>query len=403
MRMNRTEWTVVRALLALALAVPIFALPIAAAAQAFRTEAQAAYVVDRNTGQVLLAHNADVPLPPASMSKMMTLLIAFEAIADGRLTLDTRLPVSQHAMDYGGSTMFLNTSDRPTVEELILGVVVVSGNDASTVLAEALSPDGTEAGFARVATERARELGMAQTHLLNANGWPAAGHVMSMRDLVVLAERIIAEHPDFYRYFAITEFDYADRSPANRFNRNPLLGLDIGADGLKTGQTQEAGYGLTGSAVQGGRRVTFAITGLPDAAARSREAERILNWAFRQFVEREAAAAGVEVARARVFMGAARDVGLAPADRLTVLTPAGADGAVAAEVSYTGPIAAPIAKGDVLAELVLRPGGEDGAVRRVPLVATEDVAQGGPVVRLATAARDLLRRALGPRPDPADG
>jgi len=194
-------------------------------AQAFETEATGAYVIDHNTGQVLLAHNADVPLPPASMSKLMTLLMTFEALAQGRLTLETRLPVSQNAMDYGGSTMFLNTQDRPTVEDLIRGVIVVSGNDASAVLAEALSPDGTEDGFARIATERARELGMMQTTIRNSNGWPAPGHVMSMRDLGILAEEIITAHPTYYPYFAETEFDYEGRSPANRFNRNPILGM----------------------------------------------------------------------------------------------------------------------------------------------------------------------------------
>ncbi len=371
--------------------------------QGFQTEAEAAYVIDHNTGQVLLAHNADIPLPPASMSKLMTLLMTFEAIADGRLTLETRLPVSQAAMDYGGSTMFLNTSDRPTVEELILGVIVVSGNDASAVLAEALSPDGTEAGFANLATERARQLGMAQTTLRNSNGWPAAGHVMSMRDLGILAEEIITEHADLYRYFAVTEFDYEDRAPANRFNRNPILGMGIGADGLKTGHTQEAGYGLVGSAVQGTRRVTFVITGLPSSEARSRESERILSWAFRQFVEREVVTEGVEVTRAPVFMGAGDSVGLAPAESLNLLVPVAIEAGLDAELTYTGPIAAPVTQGDVLGEMVIRMGEEDGAEYRIPLVATETVEQGGLRVRLMTAARDVMHQVFGPPPSPAGG
>jgi D-alanyl-D-alanine carboxypeptidase (penicillin-binding protein 5/6) len=267
-------------------------------ARAFETQAGSAWVIDHNTGQVLLSHNADVPLPPASMSKLMTLLMTFEALDDGRLSLDTRLPVSEHAMSFGGSTMFLTTSDRPTVEELIRGVIIVSGNDASVVLGEALSPDGTEAGFARIATDRARQLGMDETTLMNASGWPAEGHVMSMHDLGILAERIITEHPEYYTYFAETEFDYEDRAPANRFNRNPILGMGIGADGLKTGHTQEAGYGLVGSAVQGDRRITFVISGLDSAEARARESERIVNWAFRQFVMEEVATQGIEIARA---------------------------------------------------------------------------------------------------------
>src|SRR6056297_498171 len=363
-------------------------------AQAFETEATGAYVIDHNTGQVLLAHNADVPLPPASMSKLMTLLMTFEALAQGRLTLETRLPVSQNAMDYGGSTMFLNTQDRPTVEDLIRGIIVVSGNDASVVLAEALSPDGTEEGFARIATQRARELGMDQTTLRNASGWPAAGHVMSMRDLGILAEEIITEHPVLYRYFAETEFDYEDRAPANRFNRNPILGMGIGADGLKTGHTQEAGYGLVGSAVQGDRRVTFVISGLTSAEARARESERIINWAFRQFVMEEIAREGTEIARAPVFMGMEQTVGLAPAESVEMLVPALLDPEITADITYVSPLPAPITAGDVVGELVIHQGVRD-VTRTVPLVATGDVERGGLAVRLRTATGLLMERVTG--------
>jgi D-alanyl-D-alanine carboxypeptidase (penicillin-binding protein 5/6) len=367
-----------------------------AQAQAFVTEARAAYVIDHNTGQVLLSHNADLPLPPASMSKLMTVLMAFEAIQQGRLTLDTRVPVSAHAMSFGGSTMFLNTQDRPTVEDLIRGIIVVSGNDAAVALGEALSPDGTEEGFARIATQRARELGMEQTTLRNASGWPAAGHVMSMRDLGILAEELITEHPTLYTYFAETEFDYENRAPANRFNRNPILRLGIGADGLKTGHTQEAGYGLVGSAVQGDRRVTFVITGLPSSEARSRESERILNWAFRQFVQREVVTEGIELARAPVFMGGALDVGMAPAESLSMLVPAFEEADLNAEVTYTAPFMAPISEGDQLGELVVQLG--DGEQHVIRMLATESVAQGGLRIRFSTALRDVIYRVLGPPP-----
>lgn len=375
-----------------------------ALSQAYQTEATAAYVIDHGTGQVLFSQDAEVPLPPASMSKLMVLLTTFEALDEGRLSLDTRLPVSEHAMSFGGSTMFLNTADRPTVEDLIRGVIIVSGNDASVALAEALSPDGTEAGWARIATERARALGMNQTTLMNASGWPAPGHVMSMRDLGILAERIITEHPQYYRYFSETEFDYENRSPANRFNRNPLLGLGIGADGLKTGHTSEAGYGLVGSAVQGTRRVTFVITGLPSAEARAREAERITTWALRQFVERQVVTSGTEMARAPVFMGAAADVGMAPATDLTLLLPASGATDLAAEITYTAPFPAPVAAGDQLGEMVVRMGeGADAIEHRIPMLATEDVAQGGIGTRLGTATRDVLHRLIGPPPTVVGG
>jgi D-alanyl-D-alanine carboxypeptidase (penicillin-binding protein 5/6) len=363
-------------------------------ARAFETQAGSAWVIDHNTGQVLLSHNADVPLPPASMSKLMTLLMTFEALDDGRLSLDTRLPVSEHAMSFGGSTMFLTTSDRPTVEELIRGVIIVSGNDASVVLGEALSPDGTEAGFARIATDRARQLGMDETTLMNASGWPAEGHVMSMHDLGILAERIITEHPEYYTYFAETEFDYEGRAPANRFNRNPILGMGIGADGLKTGHTQEAGYGLVGSAVQGDRRITFVISGLDSAEARARESERIVNWAFRQFVMEEVATQGIEIARAPVFMGTEDSVGLAPAESVEMLVPALLDPEITAEITYVSPLPAPVAAGDVVGELTIHQGVRDVS-RTVPLVATGDVARGGLIVRLRTATALLLDQTLG--------
>lgn len=371
----------------------------AAQASAFETAARSAWVIDHNTGQVLLSHNAEVPLPPASMSKLMTLLMTFEALDDGRLTLDTRLPVSAHAMSFGGSTMFLTTADRPTVEELIRGVVVVSGNDASVVLGEALSPDGTEAGFGRIATQRARQLGMDETTLVNASGWPAEGHLMSTHDLGILAERIITEHPEYYTYFAGTEFDYENRAPANRFNRNPILGMGIGADGLKTGHTEEAGYGLVGSAVQGDRRVTFVISGLDTAEERARESERILNWAFRQFVMEEVVTARVDVARAPVFMGARDSVGLAPAESVEMLVPALLDPEITAEISYDSPLPAPISAGDVVGELVIHQGVRDVS-QSVPLVATEDIARGGLQVRVRTAAARVLEQVIGRGDEP---
>ena len=175
------------------LAAPLILIVGALPALAFDTQARAAYVLDQSTGTVLLSKNAEEPLPPASMSKLMTLYVAFEAIRDGRLTLDERLPVSSHAMSYGGSTMFLDTQDKVRVEDLLRGIIVLSGNDACAVIAEALSPDGTEAGFARYMTRRAQQLGMEHSTFMNSNGWPQAGHRMSVQDLAILANRIITD------------------------------------------------------------------------------------------------------------------------------------------------------------------------------------------------------------------
>ncbi|MEJ6391967.1 D-alanyl-D-alanine carboxypeptidase family protein [Gymnodinialimonas sp. 2305UL16-5] len=382
-----------RAAATLIAAVFVFA-PLPVSAQGFQTQARAAYIYDHGSGQVLFAQNADEALPPASMSKLMTLLMTFEALRDGRLTLETRLPVSEHAMSFGGSTMFLNTQDRPTVEELVRGVVIVSGNDASVVLGEALSPDGTEAGFAEMMTQRARQLGMMNSTFVNASGWPADGHRMSMRDLGILAVRLIEEFPEYYVYFAETEFDYEERSPANRFNRNPLLGMGIGADGLKTGHTNEAGFGLVGSAVQGDRRVTFVITGLASSEARATEAERIVNWGFRQFVMRDVVEAGIEIAQAPVFLGETTSVGLAPSEGIEMLIPALLDPEIEATLTYSAPISAPVAEGTVVGELHVVQA-VHGFEARVPVVTMADVARGGPMVRLGAAWSDVIGRVAG--------
>ncbi|CTQ50857.1 D-alanyl-D-alanine carboxypeptidase family protein [Jannaschia donghaensis] len=362
-------------------------------AQEFQTQAGSAVVLDHNTSQVLLSKNAEVPLPPASMSKLMTLNMTFEALEDGRLTLESVLPVSQHAASYGGSTMFLDSRDRVSVEDLIRGVVVLSGNDATTVLAEALSPDGTEDGFSQMMTDRARELGMEQSVFRNSNGWPAPGHVMSMKDLSILAERLITEFPQYYPYFAEREFEFDGRSPSNRFNRNPLLTLDIGADGLKTGHTQEAGYGLVGSAVQGDRRVTFVISGLPSETARAEESERIVNWAFRQFAEVEMLADRSAVMQADVFMGEQSVVGLVPEDSVILLLPVTGRAPVSGDITFDGPVQAPVTAGDRLATLTLSHPGVPPV--EVPLVAESDVTRAGPLRRIQIAGSRVAGEVLG--------
>jgi D-alanyl-D-alanine carboxypeptidase (penicillin-binding protein 5/6) len=363
-------------------------LAILPAAAQFNTQARAAYVIDHTTGTVLMSKDADVPLPPASMSKLMTLNMVFEALADGRMRLDDRLPVTQHAMDYKGSTMFLNTSDRVRVEDLIRGVIVLSGNDASAVLAEALSPDGTEAGFAQMMTARAKELGMNNSHFTNSNGWPQAGHRMSVHDLAILSNRLITEFPTFYPLFSETEFLFDGRAPQNKNNRNPLLKLGIGVDGLKTGHTKEAGYGLVGSAKQGNRRIVFVITGLQSEAARAKESERIVNWAFRQFVEKKIVPKGHRVAEADVWLGQASRVGLVAPKDLLLLVPALSKDALDTSISYQSPIEAPIKAGQQLAELVIKRDGMPEA--RMPLVADRDIARGGFLPRMRTAAKLLF-------------
>ena len=355
-------------------------------ARAFETRANAAWVYDVGTHAVLMQKNADQAVPPASMSKLMTVNMLFEALQDGRVTMDTTFGVSARAHAMGGSTMFLNEQDRPTVRELIQGIIVNSGNDACVVVAEGLA--GSEDAFAAQMTERAKALGMTQSNFANASGWPDPNHRMSMHDLGIVALRLIEDFPEEYKVFSETEYNYKDRAPDNRFNRNPLLKLDIGADGLKTGHTEEAGYGLVGSAVQGDRRVIVVISGLASEKERSEEAESLVNWAFRQFAQKTVAKAGVRVAEANVWMGDAPTVGLVPAKDVRILVPALVQDTMTAEVVYAGPLSAPLNAGDPVATLVVHV--PDLPDVEVPLVAEADVGKGGFVKRLTTAARSLF-------------
>ncbi len=380
----------IRRLIGATLAGTFLALP----AFGFDTAARSAWVYDMTTHTVLMDKNGNTPVPPASMSKLMTINMLFEALRDGRVTMDTTFGVSARATEMtarGGSTMYLQEGDRPTVNDLIHGMIVNSGNDACIVVAEGLA--GSEEAFAAQMTARARDLGMEHSNFANSSGWPDPAHRMSMKDLGLLARRLIEEFPEYYPIFAETSYNYKDRAPANASNRNPLLKLGIGADGLKTGHTSEAGYGLVGSVQQGERRIIFAFAGTDSDKARADEAEKITSWAFRQFALKTMAKGGVRLAEAPVHLGDATTVGLVPAADLRLLVPAIGQDKITAEVIYSGPITAPIAKGSPLGELVVTV--PDLGEQRIPLVAESDVAKGGFMVRLKTAARVLQERYLG--------
>mgnify|MGYP001292552500 CR=1 FL=1 len=365
-------------------------LSLSAPVQAFETNAQTAWVYDVATGTVLMEKNADQQISPASMSKLMTIYMLFEALREGRVQMDTRLPVSTKARQMQGSTMFLNEQDRPTVDELIKGIIVLSGNDACVVVAEGLS--GTEAAFARQMTQKGKEIGLTNSVFTNSSGWPDPDHLMTARDLGTLAVRLIRDFPELYKNFAIREFGFDGRAPANRFNRNPLLSLGIGADGLKTGHTQEAGYGLVGSAVQNGRRVVFVITGLSGESARAEEAERIVNWSFRQFTMKKLVPAGETVVEAPVWLGTQDRLGLTTNEGVNVLIPAGAQDSVKVEAVYDSPIPAPIAKGDEVGRLVVTvPGAKDAVT---PLIAAQDVPAAGFMGRMKGAVTRLGNKAV---------
>lgn len=364
---------------------------LAVQSQAFETNARAAFVYDLNTSTVLMDKDADRPMPPASMSKLMTLNMVFEALRDGRITLETRFNVSQRASDMGGSTMFLDQTDRPTVEELIKGIIVLSGNDACVAIAEGLA--GTEEAFAQQMNQRAKALGMENSTFANASGWPHPNQRMSMRDLGLLAIRLLTEFPEYYGYFSLTEFPWDGRAPANRFNRNPLLPLGIGADGLKTGHTNEAGYGLVGSARQGNRRIIFVITGLNTEKGRAEEAERIVNWAFRQFVERTVVKKNRHFADVPVWLGEAERVGLVAAEDVSMLIPGLVQGQIPGKIRYRSPIQAPVEKGQILGEMEITVPGMPPET--VALLADADVPEGGFMPRVRTAARILISQLVG--------
>ena len=357
-------------------------------AYSFDTKARAAYVIDLTSGTVLLSKNADLPLPPASMSKLMTLYMTFEFIKSGKLGLDEKLPVSKSAANYTGSTMFLDPTDRVAVIDLIKGIIVLSGNDACAVLAEALSPDGTEAGFAKLMTQRAKQLGLKNSTFKNSNGWPAAGHRMSAQDLGLLAERLITDFPEYYPMFAQQTYEFDGRAPANTRNRNPLLSLDIGADGLKTGHTEEAGYGLVGSAKQNDRRIIFVLSGLGSLEDRAQEAETIVNWAFRQFVMKNYGKSGEEIGKAKVWNGKSKKVGLILEDDLNVMLPVLSSSEPSFSIEYIAPLKAPLNKGDPVAELVIK--SQDLPETRKALVVDSSIPAGGFFVQIRTAGEYLF-------------
>ncbi len=357
-------------------------------ALSFETSAKAAYILDQTTGTVLLEKNANQPLPPASMSKLMTLYMAFEYIDQGRLKLKEKLPVSDAAVKYRGSTMFLNTSDRVSVEDLLRGIIVLSGNDACVVLAEALSPDGTEKGFAELMTKRAKKMGMLNSVFANSNGWPHPRHKMSVKDLAILANKIVTDFPEYYSMFAEDTFEFDGRAAANTRNRNPLLGLGIGADGLKTGHTSEAGYGLVGSALQAERRVIFVITGLRSQSVRADEAEAIVNWAFRQFTEKQYGEKNDVIGFAPVWNGASPQVGLALAEDLDLLVPVFDNEDINFSAEIKTPIKAPLSKGAKIGTLIIsRP---NLPTFSVSLVAAENIGTGGFKEKVFSAAKFIL-------------
>ena len=347
-----------------------------AADSAFTTKAQRAILMDAETGAVLFQQNADQLAPPASMSKLMTLAVLFRAIKSGHIKLTDEFVMSVNAWRNGGapsgtSAMMVPVNTKATVNELLQGIIVQSGNDAAMCIAEGMA--GTEAAFARMMNEEARRIGLTKSTFANATGLGDPNHLMTARELAMLARYIISEYPDFYPLFAQKEFLYRK----HRFiNRNPLLSANIGADGLKTGHIAASGYGLVGSAVQDGKRLIVVVGGLEKAPQRKDEAVKLLDWGFKSFSAVRVFDEGEIIGKARVWGGTTWYVPLAAKGEVTFTLPKyPANQRLSAEIVYKAPLKPPVKKGDQVATLKIS--SSSSASTEVPLYATEDVRKGG--------------------------
>ncbi len=382
-------------LIAPVLAAMALALPVQAAAPVFDTSAPVAFMEDLSSGAVLYSKDADRRMPPASMAKMMTVYLAFDMIEHGQLKLDQRIevrPETWKKWHSQGSTMFLGVGEHPTVADLLHGIVTLSGNDACVVLAEGAS--GTEEAFVGQMNEAAARIGLSSSHFGTSNGWPDNGVTyVTARDLANLAVATIRNHPQLYRqFYAQRSFTWGKTLGAgndiSQDNRDPLLGRVAGADGLKTGHTDEAGYGFTGSAEQGGRRLVMVVAGLNSFNQRIEESVKFMDWGFRAWQQKKLASKGKLVETADVQLGAENHVGLVAGQDLKVTLPGGAVPVMQAKVVYDGPIKAPIRAGQHVADLVVTSPGLPA--QTLPLVAQADVAPAGFFGRAWAGLRGLF-------------
>jgi D-alanyl-D-alanine carboxypeptidase (penicillin-binding protein 5/6) len=346
------------------------------------TAAKFAFIIDHVTGAVLLEKDADALMVPSSMTKLMTAYIVYELLRAGRLKLDQELPVSERAWRMGGSKMFVQVGTSVKIEDLIRGVIVQSGNDACIVLAEGIA--GSEEQFAELMTQKARDLGMERTVFRNSTGWPHPEHRTTPRELTLLARRLIRDFPEYYHYDAEKNFKY---NGIDQPNRNPLVQKNL-ADGLKTGHTEEAGYGLIASAERNGRRVIVLVNGLDTMRARAEESERLLEWSFREFENATLFTAADVVEHAPVHLGESPTVPLVGGRDLVVTMPRGWRNRAKVTLTYDAPVPAPVQRGTRLG--TLKVSGAGVPELEVPLLAGADVARLGlPGRALAVVTRFL--------------
>jgi D-alanyl-D-alanine carboxypeptidase (penicillin-binding protein 5/6) len=347
------------------------------------TTARWAIITDYTTSATLMDKDADVEMPPSSMTKLMTIYIVYSRLADGRMKLTDQLPVSEKAWRMGGSKMFVQVGTTVAVQDLIRGIIVDSGNDACIVLAESIA--GSEEQFAELMNQTAKELGLTHSHFLNATGWPDDGHYMSVRDIATLAWHIIHDFPQYYHFDSEKTFKYNN---INQDNRNPLVQRGT-ADGLKTGHTEAGGYGLVASSMRNGRRIIIVLNGMATMRERAEEGERLMDWAFANFEDVTLFTAADVVDRAPVWLGTSPSVPLVTGKDLVVTMPRNWQQAAQVKVSFQSPVTAPVAKGASLGTITLSGQGVPGG--QWPLLAGEPVARLGlPGRAMAVLARMVM-------------
>ncbi|MER9253479.1 D-alanyl-D-alanine carboxypeptidase [Mesorhizobium sp. M0598] len=358
-----------------------------ASAQLFETKAAQAFMIDAETGTVLFSKDADRLIPPASLAKLMTMEVVFDAIKSGRMTLDDTFVVSENAWRKGGapsgtSTMFAKLKSTIRLEDLIQGVTVQAANDGCIVIAEGMA--GSEANFAAQMTERARQIGLQKSTFVNSTGLPADGQQTSVRELALLALHIWRNYPDLYRYYGQKDFTW---NKISQRNRNPLLAMDIGADGLAVGASERSGFGIVGSVSHNGTRVIAAMSGLANDRERSEEARKLLDWGVRSFEKTEVFAKDEVVGEAQVFGGAKSGVALKAKGPVQIFLPITNRDKLTARIVYDGPVAAPVEEGQPVGTLRVWIG--DTLSQETPLFAAESIGVGSLPQRALDAAKEL--------------
>jgi D-alanyl-D-alanine carboxypeptidase (penicillin-binding protein 5/6) len=358
-----------------------------AAAQLFETKAAQAFMIDAETGTVLFSKDADRPIPPASLAKLMTMEVAFNAVKSRRMTLDDTFVVSENAWRTGGapsrtSTMFAKLKSAIRLEDLIQGVTVQAANDGCIIIAEGFA--GSEANFAAQMTERARQIGLEKSTFVNSTGLPADGQQTTVRELALLALHIWREYPDLYRYYGQKDFTW---NKITQKNRNPLLAMDIGADGLAVGMSEASGFGIVGSVSHNGARLIAAMSGLASDRERAEEARKLLDWGIRSFQKTEIFARNEVVGEAQVFGGAKSGVALRAKGPVNIFVPIANRDKLTARIVYDGPVAAPVEEGQAVGALRVWIG--DTLSQETPLFAAESVGPGSLPQRALDAVKEL--------------